>query len=149
MSLTGQREPYKGAVNPEAHCVIRVLEETTGSGRQLDMASGHICFSDQPSPKELHAYTSHTLTHTRAFFYPAHSLPCYMCLCMLTHVFLTHICFPECVQHTWFAHTYIHVFLPTDTKYFSPFDTHAHALSHKHFSPRSVSCTASSSQTSF
>lgn len=57
---------------------------------------------------------------------------------MLTHVFPTHICFPECIQHTWFAHTYIHVFLPTDTKYFSPFHTHAHALSHKHFSSRRV-----------
>lgn len=109
------------------------------------MASGHICFSGQPSAKALHAYTSRTRTHlhtrARAFFYPSHTLPCSMCIRVLTHVFLTRICFPECIQHTWFAHTYVslrHVFLPTDTKHFSPFHTHAHASSHKHFSPRRV-----------
>ena len=60
----GQAETHKGAVNPQAHSVSKVLAEAMGSGRQLDMASGHICFPDQHYPEESYASTSRTPTHT-------------------------------------------------------------------------------------
>ena len=96
-----------------------------GSARQLDMASGHICFSDQHYPKEAHTYTSCTPTHAHAFLCPSHAFPCYMSIHVLTHVFLTHICFPKCIQHMCF-------------KYMAVSHIHTH-LSHLCFFPQTPS----------